>query len=63
MDVNEMTNKITSGDIPAIAMGIGGVAAVLLSLKPKDKFLKGFLAVLGLVLIGGAVWWHFHHTH
>jgi hypothetical protein len=63
MDLNEIGNKITSGDIPSGAMGIGGVAALLLALRAQKKLVKGFLVVIGLVLIVGAVWWHFHHQH
>ena len=58
--LRDFTEKFTSGSIPVGAMVGAGIILLLIALKAAKGFLKFVFAVLALVALAGAGWWHFH---
>jgi hypothetical protein len=63
MDLNEIVKKLTSGDIPTGTLGGFGLVALVVALRTARRLVKFFFFLIGLALLGGAVWWHFHNRH
>jgi hypothetical protein len=57
---HDFVEKITSGDIPADALGAVGIVLLLVAVKAAKRSLKLIYVILGLAALAGAVWWHFH---
>ena len=63
MNFDDILKKLTSGEIPAWALGVGGIILLLLAMKAAKGFLKTVFVLAALALLAGAVWWHFHQRH
>jgi hypothetical protein len=63
MDLNEIVKKLTSGDIPTGTLGGFGLVAFVLAWRTAKGLVKFFFLLIGLALLAGAVWWHFHNRH
>jgi uncharacterized membrane protein YebE (DUF533 family) len=61
MDLNDITEKLTSGDVPAGAMIGGAIVVLLLALKSAKGLFKVTFTLLAIALMAGAVWWHLKH--
>jgi hypothetical protein len=57
--LNDLIDKLTSGDIPAGAMGGAGILLILLTLRTAKGVMRVILVLVAIALLGGAVWWHF----
>lgn len=58
--LRDIIDKVTSGNIPAWAIGGAGIVLLLIVLKTAKGFMKVVFVVLALALLAGAVWWHIH---
>ncbi len=63
MNLDEIIRKVTSGEIPAGAMGGGGILLLLLAVKTARGFIKFLFVFAAFALLAGAVCWHFRHQH
>ena len=61
--LNDLFEKLTSGDIPAIVMAAAGIVVLLLTLKVARGFTRMILVWVAIALFVGAGWWHFFHKH
>jgi len=60
MNLEDIIKKLTSGDIPAWAMGGAGIVLLLIVMKASKGFMKVILLLLALALLAGAVGWYLH---
>jgi hypothetical protein len=59
--LNDLFRKLTSGEIPTGILAAAGVILLLLTLKMNRGFMRMTGVWLGIALLAGAVWWHFHN--
>ena len=52
----------STGHIPAILLILFGLLSIYLAYKIAHFLLKVVLHLIGLALLGGAVWWFFFRT-
>ena len=63
MNLDDLTRKLTSGEIPAGAMAAGAILALLVAFKLAKGFAKSLSILAALALLAGAAWWHFQHKN
>lgn len=63
MNTDDLIRKLTSGEIPAGAMGAGAILALVVAFKLAKGFMKSLFILAALALLAGAAWWHFQHKH
>lgn len=61
MKLDELVDRVASGDIPTGALALTGIVVLLLTLKVKKGVFKILFLLAALSLFALAAWWHVRH--
>jgi hypothetical protein len=61
MNIQEVIEKMKSGDVPVFELGGAGITILPLALKWAKGLFRIILVLAALGLMGAAGWWYYHH--